>query len=511
MNILYLTQSNTLELFYNLNSQIRKTEPGETGFYIADSAFYDNFQRNNPELNKKRYSLLGEWEVLDSAQSTTPDLKLLNDFEKKYSDTNIWNAVVSDRRIILGKKATITQDYSRRYSDDEMLSILQVGIQKIEQLFDTLKPDLVVSFISVTIGEYISNFVASNRKIKFINLRPTKIKNFFHGAESIFEPSMKIGTVYNELLSKGITQEYRKDIDLFLEKSRSSHFMYEGVVPPTVKSINTVSVKKSKSFVERFIWLFREFYLYNFTSLKFDNHYRGMFYPRFFNRIIKPIRMNKIERRLKKYYLNVTDLEKLDFAFYPLHKEPEVTMLVYGNMYLNQIEVIRNIANSLPVGMKLIVKDHPAGIGYHTVSFYQKLLAIPRVQLVPTKMTSHEILKHARLIVIISGSIGFEALIQKKPVLHFGNVSFSWLPENMIKKTNPQNLKEDIKSILENYCHDEEALRAYISAMIQESVEVDFYTKLLGRTGVFSLDSENSRDKHIIKLADYILKKYNDL
>ena len=50
----------------------------------------------------------------------------------------------------------------------------------------------------------------------------------------------------------------------------------------------------------------------------------------------------------------------------PKQKEPEVTLLVWGRPYINQIEVARKFARCLPVGMKLVVKEHPAAVGYRT-------------------------------------------------------------------------------------------------------------------------------------------------
>ena len=58
---------------------------------------------------------------------------------------------------------------------------------------------------------------------------------------------------------------------------------------------------------------------------------------------------------------NLNDLKKIkSFAFYPLHSEPEVAIQVLAHPYhKNQIELVRNIAASLPFGMPLIIKEHP--------------------------------------------------------------------------------------------------------------------------------------------------------
>ena len=52
-----------------------------------------------------------------------------------------------------------------------------------------------------------------------------------------------------------------------------------------------------------------------------------------------------------------------------------MSLSVQSRSYLNQIEVVRNIAQSLPVGWQVLIKEHPASMGRRPVSYYQKLLA----------------------------------------------------------------------------------------------------------------------------------------
>ena len=41
---------------------------------------------------------------------------------------------------------------------------------------------------------------------------------------------------------------------------------------------------------------------------------------------------------------------------------------------------------------------------------------------------------------------------------------------------------------------------------MKESVTVEFYTKLLGRSGQFSTDADTDRQQHVARLAAYTLK-----
>jgi hypothetical protein len=214
---------------------------------------------------------------------------------------------------------------------------------------------------------------------------------------------------------------------------------------------------------------------------------------------------------LKQFYVDQKELESLSYAFYPLHKEPEVTLLVYGRPYLNQIEVIRNFARSLPVGMKLVVKEHPGSVGYRPLSYYRKFLAIPNVMLASPKMTSRELIEDAQLVMIIGGSVGLEGLIMQKPVLHLGNVPFSFLPDTMIRKVwDLERLGGEVYDIFEHHKHDEDALVAYIAAVMKGSVPVDFYSILLGRKAVYrpvkNVENINSQYQlQIDRLSMYLM------
>ncbi len=488
MNILFLTQNKTLELFYNTMLSIDdQTSIDKVGFYVADSSFYVSFIKSNPEIiTSDSIKILKEWDILEKAANTKPDIKRLKAYEKKIGDPCLWNILVSDRRIYLGKKASLEQDYKPRFNYDNMLSILQTGLVEMERLFDVVKPDLVVSFICVTLGDYLGYLIARERRIPFINLRPTRIKNYFFAGEDIFEPSERLARTYKNILSSKETNDvYHKAVS-HLKTVRRTHAMYEGVIPAR-KSLNKSTGKtNTESVVSKLGRKLKKLYYYQIGDFRYDTHYRGELYQFLFKRIKSPLRVRTLKQALAKQYITEKDLSLMEYVFYPLHKEPEVTLLVYSRPYLNQIEAVRNIARNLPVGMKLVIKEHPASVGYRPLSYYQKLLAIPNVVLVAPELESRRVIQHAALVSIICGSVGLEAVMMKKPVVVLGHAPFNFLPDSMVTYCkNLDNLGIDIFELLENHHHDEDALIAYISAVISLSVPVDFYSRLLGRTGVF--------------------------
>jgi len=518
MNFLFLTQSGSLSLFYDLGKAVsRKAFVGKLGFYISYSTFFHAFEKENPEISSGSFELLKEWELIEMAAKIKPDIAKLKFYEKKIGDPVLWDAIVADRHIYFGKKTTMEQDYRTRFTQEQMLAILQVSIEEMEAFFDRLQPNVVIGFICVTVGEYLAYLIARSRNIKFLNLRPTRVRNYFYAGESVRDPSAKLVNEYTQMVERSVPEPRRKEAIFFLEEVRRTHAMYEGVSLSTGTALrrgDSKNVSKPNQISRKLDTLRRkagQFFLHYVGRYRYDNCYPGIFYPIFFNKVKRPVRMRLIERYMKRRYVGHNELELIDYAFFPLNKEPEVALLVHSRCYLNQIEVARNVAKSLPVGMKLLVKEHPGGQGYHPLSFYRKLLAIPNVVLAPPQMESRKLVEKACLIALIRGSIGFEALIMKRPVIHFGYAPFGMLPDSMVRhNTALDRLSWEIRDLLENHMHDEGALIAYVAAVMELSVAVDFYSVLLGRQGVYRPGSgehaARTRDAQIQKLAEYLLQ-----
>ena len=132
-----------------------------------------------------------------------------------------------------------------------------------------------------------------------------------------------------------------------------------------------------------------------------------------------------IDRNLEK---TINKHEK--FVFFPLALQPERGIEIVAPFYVNQAEVITNIAKSLPVGYKLYVKEHPSMRFRHwrDISYYKKILNLPNVELLHPSFNTKIILENCELVITISGSLGLEAALYKKPSIVFSDVNYSSIP-----------------------------------------------------------------------------------
>lgn len=173
----------------------------------------------------------------------------------------------------------------------------------------------------------------------------------------------------------------------------------------------------------------------------------------------KSIKRN-INRKFKIKYLNtfrskffdVVD-SKDEYILYPLHFQPESSTSVNAMYFVNQYETIKNIAFSLPLGMTLYVKDHPHAFGYFSLEFYKSIKRIPNVKLIHCDENTNKLIRNMKFLITLTGTMGYESLLLKKPVISFGNVSYKVHPYcyNIDKY---EDIFETVKKVLKNQHND---------------------------------------------------------
>ncbi len=149
-----------------------------------------------------------------------------------------------------------------------------------------------------------------------------------------------------------------------------------------------------------------------------------------------------IKRRVKlpfisKYYTNINLENK--YILYPLHFHPESSTSILASTYVNEYEVIRNIAFNLPQGVRLFVKDHISAYGYPTLKFYNNIYHLPNVFLIPPNYPTKKLIAHSLGVITLTSTVGYEALLLNKKVFLLGTV-FYQTHKNVVRIENPSNL-----------------------------------------------------------------------
>lgn len=116
------------------------------------------------------------------------------------------------------------------------------------------------------------------------------------------------------------------------------------------------------------------------------------------------------------------------YLFFPLHFQPESSTLIAGSHFVNQIEVIKSLARALPVHWDLAVKEHFWMRGQRETAYYRELAAIPNVRLIGFDVPTKDLIDHAEVTAVVTGTSGLEAALMGRGVLVFGEVPWQHAP-----------------------------------------------------------------------------------
>jgi hypothetical protein len=513
LRLVFATQSTGVNLFWRLYRSLEVVGGlGECGFFVTNRHEFSLFERAEPGFREAALDVIQEWDLLDRAAAVAkPDLASIDEWERSLGDASLWSALIVDRRMGFPLKAQFRQCYEPAYTHEKLLKILQVALQEIAAQLDRVRPHAVLGLNAVTLYDYLYYMMARQRGIPYMQLKLTRVQNYVSWFTDPFELSPHIVEVFRRYLDTSVDHAgdaaAREEARAFLEAAKGEHLVYEGAINlPGAKPAKRASLRAQYNRVcawgIRFVQALRVH----------DRHYPTLAYSLFQVRVMRPLR-----RRLQRFQFDIEDDKAFTatqagcFAIYPLNTEPEVALLAFGRPYRNQIETVRNLAASLPVGWKLVVKEHPNAYGYRTTAYYHKLKQIPNVLLAGPKADTGRLIEESELVALVYGTIGLEAIIKQKPLLIFGEVPYGVFPPNMVRlNEKPWHLGRDIRRLLDDYRYDETQVLAYVAAHIRSSIKVNLFTGLLAKSGRHSGASDKSLVEQYADLAEYTRQRVNE-
>jgi len=140
-----------------------------------------------------------------------------------------------------------------------------------------------------------------------------------------------------------------------------------------------------------------------------------------------------LKRKFRKSFIDKHLDRKIDttspFVYFPLQAEPERTLLISAPFYANQLELITNIARSLPPNFLLYVKEHPFQKvkGWREISKYKQIMDLPNVKLIHPSVSNMDLIAKSELVLTITGNSALESALNNKPSVIFSDTIFSEL------------------------------------------------------------------------------------
>jgi hypothetical protein len=113
------------------------------------------------------------------------------------------------------------------------------------------------------------------------------------------------------------------------------------------------------------------------------------------------------------------------FVYFPLHVTDDYKIKRVIPHCVDQASLIEQVAAALPHGYDLVLKEHPMSVGRNSLGMLRRLARIENVRLLDPHTSSHELIERSQGIVVISSTVGLEALMYTKPVLTLGQPFYS--------------------------------------------------------------------------------------
>ncbi|MFA5317853.1 MAG: hypothetical protein WC323_00025 [Patescibacteria group bacterium] len=429
------------------------------------------------------------------------DWEYIKKLEKEYGLPNLWPYIELDRIIRSNQLVRAYPHDSPSYSHEEMARIIQVTAKAIIKFLDKEKPDVVIFSAIGAIGSLLLYNIAKKKNIKTLVIHNSRVGIKYNLSDN-YKNFSYVNGIFKKLQANEISLPKHKAAALaslkkFQDNPKPNRSVDEPEFHPTNRKRH-FSFLLPKKLSWSIYWRIKMIVRYILNPNRSDYSNINPFWE-IWDNLKKKIR---ILIGLNNLYDDVKMKE--DFALFPLHLDPEITTLLYAPFYKDQLWLVKQAAQSLPLNFKLYVKEHPAMAGCRKRYFYKELKKIPNVKLIRPGINNLPLIDQAKLIITISGTTGWEAVQLKKPVIVFSDIFYSQLP--MVKKcTAIEDLPRLVKEQLNNFKHDESALVNFLTAIYKESIDIDL-TQLWQVEGAGQIKTK--RD-HLLPLVNLIAKKSN--
>jgi hypothetical protein len=108
------------------------------------------------------------------------------------------------------------------------------------------------------------------------------------------------------------------------------------------------------------------------------------------------------------------------FVYFPLHVTDDYKITRIIPHCVDQVSIVEQVADALPIGHDLVLKEHPMSIGRNSLRLLRRLRRRPNIRIVQPHVGSHDLIQQAEAVAVISSTVGLEALLYEKPVLTLG-------------------------------------------------------------------------------------------
>jgi len=387
---------------------------------------------------------------------------------------SVWPIAMSLRNHVYSYRDKYYYSYKKNVSDEEIVNYIKAVYKYVKEIFDKFNPEIIIAPNFVTLPHIMFNLYAEKRGVKMIAIAECKIKNFCIFAHDYNESSGPFHDQVDALNSNLVKTANRPKAKAYIEEFRQTFKKPAYVEHYELNNRKTLKEKirhELSPYYKIFLWYYKKPINY-MKNIGITIDYRPP-------KII--LRDHYCHKRYKKLANNFPyfTFDKINkFAYFPLQFQPESTTDVEAPYFSNQIETARQVAMSLPDDYTLVVKDHPAMLGFRSPSYLEKVARTVNIKLIDYRIKSEQVLKRASLVVSHNSTTLAEAAFYNKPAIQFGNLGTTLKLPNVFKHTDMTTLAKKIKEVLQINLKTEDyerRLENYVAAVYDKGFELDYW------------------------------------
>ena len=182
----------------------------------------------------------------------------------------------------------------------------------------------------------------------------------------------------------------------------------------------------------------------------------------------------------------------LPFVFFPLHLEPEATLMSEAQMADNQLTIVDWLAKTAPPGWYVVIKEHPGSTAPRPKGFWERVRAYPNVIIAATLESAESIIESAKAVADIHGSPGIQAAVSGRPVIAFNRYYAALVMPHVLLATSYEETGAALRKIRDGEIPDVATRRlagqAFLDAVRECSFEVHDQHLIAGVPGLHKFD-----------------------
>ena len=461
-------------------------QPGEAYFNFPD---YSLFKELNKDMQIHEMSKVVV-EYLDKQRYADKhiDRKYIEHIENRYTNFSILNEQ------FLAEMTMLPYYHDRNYYKfvdyDRILLYTQIYYQYIENLFATIKPDLILDCDIDFFGRSVLLEVSRAHGVPYISIDHARIDGYVLPTDALCKRvNLNVRKTYQKILNDSALEQ-DKNLIKFADQVQETIGGIPKIFEKEYKHSKFSTYKLTKELISINLMFIRTFSLKKFVL----NRLKGISTP-ICGDTIEALKFfyfyyfRRLYLRLFKTFSQI-DLKKIHYIYVPLHVIPESTTTILSPIYINEAFIIEALSKSVKSGQFIVIKEHWSMLGYRKISFYKKIRRLPNVILIDPEQDHPPkyYIENADLIVTISGSSALEGAMIGKNSLVFSDVTFGLL--SSVKKISVDpTLKETIQQHMKYVMPQREKL-AYCKLITALGEKVNTKKLMLPPHNVNKLDIE---------------------